>query len=238
MRWNTPLSEDHATLLLEQLDVGQGARVLDLGCGWGALLLRAVGDAAASVGGPGSVGDGVIGVGVDTDAAALDRARALAVELGLGERVTFINQQAEAWTDPADRVICVGSSHALGGTEKMFSALAAVTTPGGRALVGDGCWERPPTDAAATEFDELVHLNEVVALAAAAGWRILHVSTADQREWDVFESTYRLGRQEWLLANPTDPRAQEVREELDAQLTEYLTVYRGILGFCYLVLGR
>ncbi|MEU4401729.1 SAM-dependent methyltransferase, partial [Micromonospora orduensis] len=50
MRWNTPLSEEHAALLLRRLDVRPGARVLDLGCGWGELLLRAV--AAGGVSGP------------------------------------------------------------------------------------------------------------------------------------------------------------------------------------------
>jgi cyclopropane fatty-acyl-phospholipid synthase-like methyltransferase len=33
MRWNTPLSEDHAARLIEGLGVAPGARVLDLGCG-------------------------------------------------------------------------------------------------------------------------------------------------------------------------------------------------------------
>ncbi|WP_346537033.1 class I SAM-dependent methyltransferase [Micromonospora sp. DPT] len=47
MRWNTPLSEQHAALLLQRLDIRPGTRVLDLGCGWGELLLRAV--AAAEV---------------------------------------------------------------------------------------------------------------------------------------------------------------------------------------------
>ncbi|MGH3717034.1 MAG: SAM-dependent methyltransferase, partial [Micromonosporaceae bacterium] len=42
MRWNTPLSEEHAELLLSRLDLAPGVRVLDLGCGWGELLLRAV----------------------------------------------------------------------------------------------------------------------------------------------------------------------------------------------------
>ncbi|MFE9658075.1 SAM-dependent methyltransferase [Micromonospora sp. NPDC006431] len=67
MRWNTPLSEEHAALLLQRLDIRPGARVLDLGCGWGELLLRAVAaggasDAAATT-----------GVGVDTDPFPMQR---------------------------------------------------------------------------------------------------------------------------------------------------------------------
>jgi len=61
--WNTPVSEAHATLLLDVLDVRDGQTVVDLGCGWAELLLRAVvvvgvGD-ATGVGGHGVGGHGV-----------------------------------------------------------------------------------------------------------------------------------------------------------------------------------
>ena len=38
--------------------------------------------------------------------------------------------------------------------------------------------------------------------------------------------------------NPDDPRAGELRDQLDARLLEYVNGYRGVLGFCYLVLTR
>ena len=79
MRWNTPLSEEHAALLLDRFDLQPRAAVLDLGCGWGELLLRAVAAKAAA-----------IGIGVDIGAAALDRGRERAVARGLAERVSFV----------------------------------------------------------------------------------------------------------------------------------------------------
>ncbi len=59
MRWNTPLSVDHAALLVDRLglELGPGVDVLDLGCGWGELLMRAV-EAG---------GSGATGVGIDND---------------------------------------------------------------------------------------------------------------------------------------------------------------------------
>ena len=74
--------------------------------------------------------------------------------------------------------------------------------------------------------------------ARAAGWRLIHMSTADQREWDDFESTFRAGRQGWLLAHGDDPRAAEVRDWLDARERQYIGTYRGILGFAYLILAH
>jgi hypothetical protein len=59
-----------------------------------------------------------------------------------------------------------------------------------------------------------------------------------QLEWDDFESTFRAGRQEWLLAQAADPRAADVRDWLDARERQYVEVYRGVLGFAYLVLAH
>jgi cyclopropane fatty-acyl-phospholipid synthase-like methyltransferase len=226
MRWNTPLSPEHAALLLDRLAVEVDHRVVDLGCGWGELLLRAVEPSGAT------------GVGVDVDADGLERGRALADARGLTDRVTFVEAPAADWDEPADRLLCIGSSHVLGGTGPALARLAELTPPGGRLLYGDACWTDPPTDAAAAMFEEVLPLAEVIREVEASGWRVLHLSTADQREWDDFESTWRAARQEWLLSHGEDDRAPEVRSRLDAQLDAYVRTYRGVLGFCYLVLGR
>jgi cyclopropane fatty-acyl-phospholipid synthase-like methyltransferase len=226
MRWNTPLSQDHAALLLDRLEVGASDRVTDLGCGWGELLLRAVEPNGAS------------GVGVDVDADGLERGRRLAAARGLEDRVTFVEAEAASWDEPADRLLCIGSSHVLGGTGPALARLAELTPPGGRLLYGDACWTDPPTAAAAEMFAEVLPLTGLLDHVHAAGWRVLHLSTADQREWDDFESTWRAARQEWLLAHGDDDRAPEVRDRLDVQLDAYVRTYRGVLGFCYLVLGR
>jgi cyclopropane fatty-acyl-phospholipid synthase-like methyltransferase len=227
MRWNTPLSEAHADLLIERLDVGSARSVLDVGCGWGELLLRVV-EAAT---------EGCVGVGVDTEDGLLDRGRRAAAARGLAESVEFVGRRAQDWDQPADRVLCVGSSHALGGSASALAALRPLVTPGGRLLFGDGCWEGESTPEALAIFgDDVLALDRVLDHARDAGWRMLSLSTADQREWDEFESSYRRGSEEWLLANPSAPDAPAVRHDLDRRLTEYETGYRGVLGFCYLVL--
>jgi SAM-dependent methyltransferase len=229
MRWNTPLSTEHAGLLLDRLDLHPGQRIADLGCGWGELLLTAVARAGA----------GATGVGVDEDAPLLTRGRAAAARRGLDASVTFIEADAASWRDTADRVLCTGASHAFGGTGEALSALAQVVAPGGRLLFGDAFWHRPPSEPALGIFgDDICGLPELLEAARAHGWRAIHVGEADQREWDDFESTSRAGRQEWLLANAGHPRAAEIREWLDTREREYAGVYRGLLGFAYLVLAR
>jgi cyclopropane fatty-acyl-phospholipid synthase-like methyltransferase len=231
MRWNAPLSERHAELLMDRLDVRQDARVADLGCGWGELLLRVISRAG--------VGVQATGTGVDTDAGALSRARRLAAERHLDGQVQFAEADVSGWKGTADRVLCVGASHAFGGTVSALDVLSRVVPTGGRLLFGDGYWEAAPSAAATEMFGEhVLPLAGVLEACRSAGWRVIHMSVACQREWDDFESTFRAGRQEWLLANASDPRAPGVRDWLDARERQYIEVYRGVLGFAYLVLAH
>ena len=70
------------------------------------------------------------------------------------------------------------------------------------------------------------------------GWQILHLSVADQREWDDFESSHRKGLREWTVQNPDDTRVEGIRKELNEREDGYLGVYRGVMGFAYLILTR
>lgn len=224
MRWNTPLSEPHAELLLDRMALA-GGHLADLGCGWGELLLRAAARAP-----------GLRVTGVDTDATGLERGRAAAAERGLAAE--FLEADAATWDTPVERAFCVGAAHIFGSAKAALEGLARVV-PSGRLLYGDGFWATPPGPAAREIFGpDVLTLPDLLDVAAGAGWRVLHLSTADQLEWDDFESTSRAGWAEWLAGHPDDPRAGEVRDWLDRRLREYVRDYRGVLGFTYLVLGR
>lgn len=243
MRWNTPLAAEHAELLLNRMDLRPGQAVADLGCGWGELLMTAVARA----------GTGAAGTGIDTDEPLaflpraggrsagplefLPHARAEAARRRVN--VQFVKADAAAWQGTADRLLCVAASHAFGGTGPALRALAGRVAPGGRLLFGDGFWARPPSPGAVDLFgEETTPLPDLLEACRSAGWRVIHLSTASQLEWDDFESTFRAGRQEWLLANPGHPRAAGIRDWLDARERQYVTVYREVLGFAYLVLAR
>ena len=220
---------------MDRLDLQPGQQITDIGCGWGELLIRVTGRARSAGGEQGEV----TATGVDTDTWALARGRGSARRHGLGQQVEFVEADAAAWRRTADRVLCVGASHAFGGATPALKALSGLVPAGGRLLYGDGYWAATPSQAAIGIFGEQVlPLPELLEAVRAQGWRVIHLSVADQREWDDFESTFRAGRQEWLVAHPDDPRAGEVRDWLDYREREYLKTYRGVLGFAYLVLAH
>lgn len=228
--FNSPLSERRADAIVARLASAAPAEVLDVGCGLGELLLRV---AAAS---PTSRCKGI-----DTDRRLLDRAVVTARRRGLSGRVTFRHHPAAELDSPADLVLCVGSSHAL--AEEVGPALAhlrRLTRPGGRALFGTGYWEpRGSVDESLAYEDmrALPDLATLVDIALSTGFRPLYIETANEQDWNAFESGYLADAEEWLMTNSGHPDAARVRVAADDHRCRWLRGYRHALGFAFLTLG-
>lgn len=232
--FNAPLSDAGAAELIASLAPLRGARVLDLGCGWAELLLRTLAAEPTST-----------GHGIELAPERVARARANAAARGLSGRVTLEEADATAADpDPADVVISVGASHLWGGTRRTLERLWRHVRPGGRLLLGDAFWRRPPTERALAALDarpeEFGTLAELADLAVDRGYRPLAVATAGDAEMDAWESRWCRGLERWLLetADPDPADAAKVRELADRHRDEWLHGYRGTLGFAYLTLAR
>ncbi|MFI0987090.1 SAM-dependent methyltransferase [Streptomyces exfoliatus] len=238
LTFHGPLSEARAARLIERLAATEPADVLDIGCGWGELLLRVLEAAPAAK-----------GAGIDINAEDLARGRALAEARGLADRVEFVEESALG-TDrgPVDAILCLGSSQALCDPEQPHDPAAALRElrrllrPGGRAVLGEGFWERTPTDEelagmwpGAAAGDHFL-LGDLVDLAIEAGFRPAWIETASADEWEDFESGYRYDTEVWLAAHPDHPLAAETRERVDRQRATWLNGYRRVLGIAYLTL--
>src|ERR1035441_1516095 len=139
LAFHGPLSEARAARLIGRLTQAHAATVLDIGCGWGELMLRILAAAPDA-----------IGVGLDTDEGDLARGRDNAKTRGLEDRVTFVRASGVGITrGPADLVLCVGASHALSDaqppehTAAALQALRRLVTPSGRRVSRSGWPGRP-----------------------------------------------------------------------------------------------
>jgi cyclopropane fatty-acyl-phospholipid synthase-like methyltransferase len=236
----SPLSEVRAERLVAFLGDDLHGVVVDVGCGWGELLLRVVTAAPEST-----------GIGIDLDGDAIKEGRRRADDRGLSSRVTLVDVDAsEALPERADAIICVGATHAWAPPdqpdeplhyERALQRMRALLSRGGRLVYGDGIWSQPPTPAAIAALggreDEMITLAELVDVAARTGFAVVGAHEASTDEWDDFESGYNACYARWLAAHPTDhEEAAEVRKRARAQQTAYLSGYRNVLGLAYLQL--
>ena len=220
----SPLSEERAARLVAFLAEEQPSHVLDVGCGWGELLLRVLEAAPRAR-----------GLGVDLDEESLSAAREDAVRRGLGDRAVFEVRDARDVTGPCDAVTCIGASQIWGPDvaeaqpldyAAALAALRALLPRGGRLVYGEGIWSRPPTPEAiaplAGRDDEYVALGTLVRVAEAHGFAVVAAHEATLDEWDAFESGFTAGYARWLAAHePDHPDAAGVRERVARQHAAY-----------------
>ncbi|MFI5549229.1 SAM-dependent methyltransferase [Streptomyces sp. NPDC051738] len=237
LTFHGPLSETRANTLVHRLTRTNPTTVLDIGCGWGELMLRIL-----------TATPEATGIGIDLNTADLTRARHNAETRGLTQRAEFIEESAtDTSHGPADLVLCLGASQALSTAEPphhtpdALRALRRLVSDHGRVLLGEGFWQRTPTSAelkgmwpgaAATDHHDLATLLD---LAVAAGFRPEWTETATMDEWEEFESAYQADQEIWLAGHPDHPLAAETRERLDRHRAQWMS-YRGVLGLAYLTL--
>ena len=129
-----PISDAGVDEVLARVVAHAPRSVLDVGCGsaqWLIRLLQRLPDAR--------------GVGVDVSAVALATAAEQADVARVRDRLTLHEMSAEQLPhDEHDAVLCIGSTHALGGLAGTFAALHRWAFSRAVAVVGDGFWERPP----------------------------------------------------------------------------------------------
>lgn len=166
---------------------------MDIGCGWGELLLRVV-----------QASPSVRGIGVDHDAKALEHGRDLARQRGLEDRVTLLAQDGAMYhAAPVQAAICIGASQVWGPPvedrqpldyARALTAIRSRVQRGAHLVFGEGIWSSAPTAAAAAplsgRLDELVGLAELVEISIANGFALVAVHEANLDEWDEFDSGY------------------------------------------------
>lgn len=116
---------DKLDLVCTKLGLRPGMRLLDVGCGWGSLALRAAGEFGATV----------VGATLSQEQAAFARQRVAAA--GLADRVEIRLQDYRDIDDgPYDAIASVGMAEHVGRANMGIYAetLAGLLTPGGRLL--------------------------------------------------------------------------------------------------------
>ncbi|WP_371495598.1 class I SAM-dependent methyltransferase [Kitasatospora sp. NBC_00374] len=225
-----PLFDESVERLLTRALPERAEHLLDLGCGEGAWLLRAL-----------ATRPSLRAVGVDLDTEGLAKAREGAERLGLTRQIGLHHQDAREFEakEPFDAVFCIGSTHAFGGLEQTLAAIRPLLAPGGVAVVGEGYWQREPDPRSLEIFgDGFADLSGTVARVTADGWTPVYGHASSEAELDDYEFAWTGSLTEWALDHPEDPDSADALQVAAEHRDEWLGGYRGVFGFVTLVLRR
>lgn len=231
----SPISEAKLERLLEALGARDGSRVLDVGCGHGEMLVRLEGKAR------------IEGVGIDRNPAMIEAAATRAGRLPVDRRqaISWLMADAATVTESLgvfDVVICVGATGAFGGYDGTLKALHRLLPVGGRALVGEGHWRRPPDagylEALGASPEEMTDFAETAARARAMNFDVLESIESTSEEWDAYEGLYADSIDRWCHEHPDDPESAAFRARIATWTNAYRRWGRDTLGFGSYVLRR
>jgi SAM-dependent methyltransferase len=195
--------------LFDGIDLPAVPRVLDLGCGNGALLRWL---AAQSP---------IEGTGVDLSPAG---EAPPGVELVAADVNTFV-------PDPAgyDLVCSVAAVTPL-------SQLAQLVRSDGLVLLGEGYWKRPPDDgylqALGAARDELADWAGTVGIGDEFGLRLLRAVASSDDDWDRYEDTWAANGEAHARAHAGEPGVEQFLAWIRAGRRRYRELGgRETLGF-------
>ncbi|MFD9308049.1 SAM-dependent methyltransferase [Streptomyces sp. NPDC060048] len=225
----SPLDDDSVRRLLERGIPRGDERVLDLGCGGGEWLLRAL-----------ATRPHLRAEGVDISEDALAEARQAASRAGVQERLVLHRRPAADFVSAQSfgLVLSVGATHAFGGLLPTLAAAREHLAPGGRVLIGEGFWDRTPSQEAVEMLGELTDLATTVDRVVADGWTPVYGHVSTRRELDDYEWACWGSLASWALDHPGDPDSAHALATATTRRAEWLSAYRDAWGFVSLVLRQ
>ncbi len=218
-----PLPEAAIDAAIAALDLPEGGRALDIGCGAGGLLARVARHHRVTT------------VGIEPSPAWAAAAR---------ERLDVVHEArfADVELEPGsfDLVVCLAASHAMGTWDDALRTMAGLARPLGLGLAGEGFWRRHPSAGylealGGATADELPDFDGLQAGASDAGWAIARHTIASDADWAAYEETL-IANGERELAERPDP---DLRAWVDAARARWdHPDGRDTLGFALLTLRR
>ncbi len=220
-----PLSAEQLLAVGDICGLHAGLRHLDLASGKGEMLCQY------------ALRFGTTGVGVDIHAPYAEWATARARELGVGDAVQFVHDNASTYTaepDAFDVVSCIGATWIGDGLPGTLALMLPPLRRDGWLLVGELFWdEQPPAEVARTLGfgEEVTDLGGVLTRIDDAGLDLVEMVIANDDTWDRYSASQWLNVSRWLADHPDDPDASEVRSIRDDSRGKYLEYERRYLGW-------
>ncbi|MFG2889682.1 class I SAM-dependent methyltransferase [Streptomyces sp. NPDC048248] len=182
---------DKLDLVCRKLGLKEGQRLLDVGCGWGSMVLHAARE----------YGVRAVGITLSEEQAVFARKRI--AEAGLADRIEIrVQDYREIHDEPFDAISSIGMAEHVGRTlyAEYARALYALLKPGGR-LLNHQIARRPLTDEEAYHVDEFIDRyvfpdGELAPVGRTAG--ALEDAGFEVRDVEVLREHYALTLRSWV----------------------------------------
>ncbi|TSB25811.1 cyclopropane-fatty-acyl-phospholipid synthase family protein [Streptomyces sp. NBC_01525] len=195
--WESPeatledAQRDKLDLICRKLGLAEGQRLLDVGCGWGSMVLHA------------ARAYGVRAVGITLSEEQATYARKRIAEAGLADRVEIrVQDYREIHDEPFDAISSIGMAEHVGRARyaEYASALYALLKPGGR-LLNHQIARRPLDDEDTYHVDEFIDRyvfpdGELAPIGRTAG--ALEDAGFEVRDVEVLREHYALTLRQWV----------------------------------------
>lgn len=216
---------------VQEIGLGPGSRVLDLGCGPAELLRRIVARTGAR------------GLGIDRSSFALEEARRRLDGRPEAARVEL--REGDVTTGPAlesfDLVLCVGPGWDHAGWAELTAFASSFAEPTGHLVLADGAWRSVPEpadlDALGMEADDYPLADGVERLVRRGGAEPIWTAVSTPADWQAYGAAYRGAMLDFLQQAADDPIAALVAERSGPGWDGYERLHR-MLDFVIVLAQR
>ncbi len=220
--------------LLLSSTISARPEILDIGCGKAGVLARAIEATNGS------------GIGIDLPNSLGSVISVRAEKLRKLGSLTIILEDAKAFVQRIDNsfdlIICIGSSHAMGGPQQLFNWAKKLLKPDGKLLFGEIVWRSKPSK----EFLEFLECGEedqlyssqLFDLARKSGFLIEQTASCLETDFDRYENELKSAIETWTVSNATHPMAGEFRKRSESWSKAREKWARHASGFDVLIAGR
>ncbi len=217
-----PLTPEKVVLTGKYLRLGEGARVIDFGCGYAEPLLIW------------AENYGISGIGIDIRQPVCDRARQKLKRRGLEDRIEVVCGKGADYRfeDGAfDAAVCIGATFVWRGFGPTLKAMRRAIRPTGRIAIGEPYWVSPDVPPLCREAEpDILTEPELLRIIRNEGFELEYVIRSSPDDWDTYEASNWHGLILWLEENPNHPERDEVIRYLRKIQDEYAGYLRQNLG--------
>lgn len=222
-----PISSEKMDELLGLLDLQPGARVLDIACGKGEVLVRLAENWCIN------------GVGVDLSPPFIEDAKRRHTQRVQYTDIEFLLMDGKDYqpvqTESFDVAMCLGATWIWNGYRGTLRALKEFVKPGGLVVCGEPYWiSHPPQEYLEIQNmleDEFNSHHGNVLTGEEEGLNLLSAMVSNHDDWDKYEGLQWRAAANHIRDNPNDPDLPEITGRVRTSREAYLQWGRDVLGW-------